>query len=70
MNLNKQSIDKAYISEHDIFLHKFDKAHPEKSASQLKEIAKHKKLHALRDGVEVPAHASLMKRFFRVFWGS
>lgn len=69
MNLNKQSIDKAYISEHDVFLHKFDKENPERSASQQKEINKHQKIHALRDGNAVPAHASFLKRIFRVFWG-
>tara|TARA_B110000908_G_C9796381_1_gene246629 strand:+ start:182 stop:391 length:210 start_codon:yes stop_codon:yes gene_type:complete len=69
MNLNKHEIDKAYVSEHDVFLHQFDKDHPEKSASQEKEIAKHQKLHALRDGVEVPAKVSLLKKVFRVVWG-
>lgn len=69
MNLNKQTIDKAYISEHDVFLHKFDKAHPERSASQQKEIDKHQKIHALRDGDAVAPHVSFVKRVFRVFWG-
>ncbi len=69
MNLNKQTIDKAYVSEHDVFLHQFDKDNPDRSASQQKEITKHQKIHALRDGEAVPAQASLFKKVFRVFWG-
>lgn len=67
MNLNKQKIDKFYISEHDIFLHEFDKNNPEKSNSQQAEINKHAKLHALRDGVELDNKSSIFKKVLRVF---
>ena len=40
-----------YVSDADQFLKNFDKAHPEKSASQQAEIAKHEKLGKLRDEV-------------------
>lgn len=33
--------ERHHISDADLFLEKFDQSHPEKSASQLKEIAKH-----------------------------
>ena len=38
-----------FISEPDKFLKKFDRQHPEKSASQQAEIAKHEHLAKLRD---------------------
>lgn len=41
-------IDKAYVSPIDRFLYEFDRTH-EKSPSQLKEIAKHRRIAALRD---------------------
>ena len=34
--------DTAYVSETDRFIQQFDKKHPRRSASQLKEIAKHR----------------------------
>jgi hypothetical protein len=37
------------VSEADQLLRQFDKDHPEKSASQLREIAKAKRITALRD---------------------
>ena len=41
-------LDKAYVSPVDKFLYTFDAAH-EKTASQLKEIKKHRRIAALRD---------------------
>ena len=41
-------IDKAYVSPYDRFLYEFDACH-EKSASQLKEINKYRRIFALRD---------------------
>lgn len=67
MNLNKQHIDKAYVSEHDLFLNQFDKKHPQPSLSQQKEIDKYKKIYALRDGQQSPKKGSLLERFLRVF---
>ncbi len=69
MNLNKQKIDRAYISEHDVFLHKFDKENPVNSKSQQKEIDKHQKIHSLRDGAIVKGKSSFIKRLLRVFFG-
>jgi hypothetical protein len=48
--MNSFDIDKAYISEYDIFFAQFDKTH-EKSLSQQKEIQKHKKIAEKRDNV-------------------
>ncbi len=45
---NSNDIDKAYVSPYDKFLFAFDAAH-EKSASQLQEIKKHKRIAFLRD---------------------
>jgi hypothetical protein len=36
--------ERHYISEADLMLQKFDASHPQKSVSQLKEIAKHKNI--------------------------
>ena len=47
---NLKDIDKNYISEHDEFLFEFDSKHP-LSASQQKEVDKHKKIAQLRDGL-------------------
>ncbi|MBA4697068.1 MAG: hypothetical protein H2069_06760 [Legionella sp.] len=44
-------INKAYVSPYDQFLFGFDASH-EKTASQLKEIAKHKRIAYLRDNPE------------------
>ena len=68
MNLNKQEIDKFYVSEHDMLLHKFDKENPEKSESQLREINKHKRIFDLRDGEKDVKQPSLLKKIFRVMW--
>ncbi|MDF1758517.1 MAG: hypothetical protein P1U74_09510 [Legionellaceae bacterium] len=46
--MNKNDIDKAYISLYDKFLLEFDMENP-KSESQLKEIKKHKRIAELRD---------------------
>lgn len=46
--MNKPDIDKAYVSPYDEFLFRFDRDHA-KSASQLAEINKHKRIAALRD---------------------
>ena len=46
--MNKHDIDKAYVSPYDRFLFEFDATH-EKSASQLKEIEKHRRIALLRD---------------------
>lgn len=42
-------LEKAYISPVDLFLLEFNRQHPEKSQSQLKEIKKHQKLSLLRN---------------------
>jgi hypothetical protein len=44
-----EDIDKSYVSEYDIFLRAFDKAHPVKSSSQKAEIMKHQHLAEKRD---------------------
>ena len=36
--------ERAYLSPTDLFLQEFEQKHPEKSASQVKEIAKHKNI--------------------------
>lgn len=46
--MSKYDINKAYVSPYDKFLYNFDAKHP-KSASQLKEISKHKRIALLRD---------------------
>lgn len=46
--MTSYDIDKAYVSPYDRFLFEFDANH-EKSASQLKEIKKYKRIFALRD---------------------
>lgn len=48
-------IDKAYVSPYDKFLFEFDAQHA-KSASQLKEIKKYKRIFTLRD----KAHANAL----------
>lgn len=47
---NHHDIDKAYVSPFDRFLHEFDATHHQ-STSQLKEIKKHQRIAACRDGV-------------------
>lgn len=46
-----KDIDKAYVSPYDKFLYTFDNHH-EKTASQLKEIAKHQRIAELRDNAK------------------
>ncbi len=46
--MNSDDIDKAYVSPYDKFLFEFDATH-NKSASQIKEINKHKRLSLMRD---------------------
>lgn len=45
---DSNDIDKAYVSPYDKFLFAFDANH-QKTASQLKEINKHKRIAFLRD---------------------
>lgn len=49
----KQKINRSYVSDIDQFLASFDREHPEKSASQTKEITKHARIHQLRDDPHV-----------------
>lgn len=49
--MNSNDIDKAYVSPYDKFFFEFDAAHA-KSASQLKEINKHKRIFSMRDDKE------------------
>lgn len=51
LNMNKNDIDKAYISPYDKLIYDFDATHA-KSESQLKEINKHKRIAKLRDNAE------------------
>lgn len=46
--MNLKTIDKAYVSDIDKALKQFDASHP-KSASQLAEIAKNRRIHLKRD---------------------
>ena len=46
--MSNGDIDKAYVSPYDKFLFEFDAVH-EKSESQLKEMAKYRRIFALRD---------------------
>ncbi|KTC82405.1 MULTISPECIES: CBU_0585 family protein [Legionella] len=46
--MNSNDIDKAYVSPYDKFLFEFDATH-DKSASQIKEINKHKRISLMRD---------------------
>lgn len=43
---------KPYVSEIDQFLKTYDQQHPEKSASQQKEIAKHQRIAQMRDCIK------------------
>lgn len=52
MSENSFEIDKHYVSPYDKFLQKFDQDNPDKSASQLKEIEKHRIIAAKRDTAE------------------
>lgn len=46
--MSNKEIDKAYVSPHDRFLFEFDATH-DKTASQRKEIEKHRRIAFLRD---------------------
>ncbi|STY30558.1 Uncharacterised protein [Legionella wadsworthii] len=46
--MNSDDIDKAYVSPYDKFMFEFDATH-NKSASQIKEINKHKRIFLMRD---------------------
>ncbi|HHF7365719.1 MULTISPECIES: CBU_0585 family protein [Legionella] len=46
--MSSDDIDKAYVSPYDKFLFEFDATH-DKSASQIKEINKHKRIFLMRD---------------------
>ncbi|MDP3705517.1 MAG: CBU_0585 family protein [Legionellaceae bacterium] len=46
--MNKNDIDKAFVSPYDEFLFEFDATHA-KSASQINEINKYKRIFAMRD---------------------
>ncbi|MFI4918494.1 MAG: CBU_0585 family protein [Legionellales bacterium] len=46
--MSNNDIDKAYVSPYDHFLFEFDATH-DKSASQIKEIEKHKRIAHMRD---------------------
>ena len=46
-----EDLDKAYISEYDLFLQAFDREHAQKSTSQQKEINKHCTIAQQRDNV-------------------
>lgn len=45
-----KKIDKSYVSPLDIFLSEYDIQHPEKSASQKREIEKARRIARLRGG--------------------
>ncbi|KGP63239.1 hypothetical protein EP47_04585 [Legionella norrlandica] len=46
--MNKDDINKAYVSPYDKFLFEFDATH-KKTASQLQEIQKHERIARMRD---------------------
>lgn len=49
--MDKQPVDKAYISPIDRFIHEFNASRP-LSASQQKEVEKHRRIAELRDKPE------------------
>ncbi len=55
MSKHNLDIDKAYVSPYDKFIYEFDATH-EKTASQLREIKKHQRVFALRDGNDIDAN--------------
>jgi hypothetical protein len=56
-------IDKFYVSPYDKFLREFDVKH-EKSASQIQEIEKHKRIAQLRDyPIEEQAEGKIWAQF-------
>ena len=60
-------IKRNYISEIDQFLKEFDQQHPEKSASQQKEIAKHQRISALRDQAPITKISTTDKKIWDDF---
>jgi hypothetical protein len=60
--MNKNDIDKAYISPYDKMIFEFDATHP-KSESQLKEINKHKRIANLRDNSQTEQDSELWEGF-------
>lgn len=48
-------LKRAYVSELDQFLQRFDQEHPEKSTAQQQEIKKHQRLAQHRDALCSPA---------------
>ncbi len=60
--MNKNDIDKAYISPYDKLIFEFDATHP-KSESQLKEINKHKRIARLRDNAENRQENTIWEEF-------
>ncbi|MDP3562512.1 MAG: CBU_0585 family protein [Legionellaceae bacterium] len=60
--MNKQDIDKKYISPIDEFLRDFDETH-QKTPSQLKEIKKYQRIFALRDNKDEKKSDELWTEF-------
>lgn len=60
--MNKNDIDKAYISPYDKLIYEFDATH-QKSESQLKEINKHKRIARLRDNAENENESEIWEGF-------
>lgn len=60
---NNNDIDKFYVSPYDKFLYHCESERP-KTASQLKEINKHKRIALLRDNAEAKEVASEIWRDF------
>lgn len=52
-----------YVSPIDKFLNRFDEEHPQLSKSQKKEIAKYKRIYALRDDANHPDEKKLPEGF-------
>ena len=60
--MNKNDIDKAYISPYDKLIAEFDAKH-EKSESQLREISKHHRIAKLRDNPENEQEGTIWEGF-------
>ncbi|OGT29926.1 MAG: hypothetical protein A3E87_09310 [Gammaproteobacteria bacterium RIFCSPHIGHO2_12_FULL_35_23] len=52
-----------YVSELDVFLKTFDSIHPQPSASQAHEMAKHLKIVQLRDNKQEASKQDLWEKF-------
>lgn len=61
--MEKKIIREGYISELDLFMQQFDKDHPDFGASRLKEIEKHKKIAAKRDGIVGKSKPLIWEKF-------